>query len=135
MNYYLHVLRNYANFNGRARRKEYWMFVLFNFIFIVIAAVIDNLLGLTFAEEIPYGPVYMLYALFTLLPSLAVGVRRLHDVGKSGWWILIGVIPIIGAIWLLVLLVTDGQAGDNEYGPDPKQQERSNDPLTQPETY
>lgn len=134
MNYYLHVLRNYTNFSGRARRKEYWMFVLFNFIFVVIAAVLDNVLGLTFAPGIPYGWIYLLYTLFVLLPSLAVGVRRLHDIGKSGWWLLIALIPLIGGIWLLVLLVTDGNAGDNEYGPDPKQAERIN-PLSHPETY
>src|SRR5690349_17627802 len=135
MNYYLQVLRNYANFNGRARRKEYWMFVLFNFIFLILAAALDNLLGITFADEIPYGPVYLVYGLFTFLPSLAAGVRRLHDTGKSGWWLLIAIIPIIGGIWLLVLFVTEGTAGDNEYGADPKAAERNNDPLAQPETY
>ena len=86
MNWYLLVLKKYADFNGRARRKEYWMFVLFNIIFAVAAMVLDNLLGLNF-DPIPYGTIYMLYALATLIPSLAAAVRRLHDIGKSGWMI------------------------------------------------
>jgi uncharacterized membrane protein YhaH (DUF805 family) len=120
MNWFLLVLKKYADFNGRARRKEYWMFVLFNIIFAVAAMIVDNLLGLTFGA-IGYGVVYMLYALATLIPGLAVGVRRLHDIGKSGWMILIALIPIIGAIWLIVLLVTDGEPGANQYGANPKQ--------------
>lgn len=119
MNWYLHVLRNYAVFSGRARRKEYWMFALFNVLFGIALMVADNVLGLA-VEEIGYGPLYGLYTLFVLLPSLAVLVRRLHDVGKSGWMVLIVFIPLIGAIWLLVLLVMDGQAGENQYGPNPK---------------
>jgi uncharacterized membrane protein YhaH (DUF805 family) len=120
MNWYLLVLKKYADFNGRARRKEYWMFVLFNIIFAVAAMIVDNLLGLTFGA-IGYGVVYLLYAFATLIPGLAVSVRRLHDIGKSGWMILIALIPIIGAIWLIVLMVTDGEPGANQYGPNPKQ--------------
>jgi len=120
MNWYLEVLKNYAVFNGRARRKEYWMFVLFNVIFAIAAMLVDNLLGLA-SDAIGYGPIYGLYALATLIPGLAVGVRRLHDIGKSGWMLLIVLIPLVGAIWLLVLLATVGQSGANEYGPDPKQ--------------
>jgi uncharacterized membrane protein YhaH (DUF805 family) len=123
MNYYLDVLRNYAGFSGRARRKEYWMFVLFNMIFAIAAMILDNVLGTTISQAgiaLPYGYIYILYALATLIPSLAVGVRRLHDVGKSGWFLLICLIPIIGAIWLLVLLVTDSQPGENKWGPNPK---------------
>jgi uncharacterized membrane protein YhaH (DUF805 family) len=119
MNWYLMVLRKYAEFNGRARRKEYWMFVLFNFIFAIVAAIIDNILGTAF-EGIGYGLIYILYCLAVVVPSLAVLVRRLHDVGKSGWWFWIVLIPIIGAIWLFVLLVTEGNPGDNQYGPNPK---------------
>jgi len=121
MKWYTHVLKNYANFNGRARRKEYWMFFLFNLIFAVCAAVIDNLLGLSSKDMGGYGPIYGLYALATLLPGLAVAVRRLHDVGKSGWFLLVGLIPLIGGIWLLVLMATDSQPGSNEYGPNPKE--------------
>ncbi|SMO84844.1 Uncharacterized membrane protein YhaH, DUF805 family [Saccharicrinis carchari] len=119
MNWYLTVLKNYADFSGRARRKEYWMFVLFNIIFAIVAIVVDNILGITFGV-IPYGPVYLLYGLAVIIPSVAVGVRRLHDIGKSGWMILISLIPIIGGIWLLVLMVTDSVPGDNQYGPNPK---------------
>lgn len=119
MNWYLHVLRNYVTFSGRARRKEYWMFVLFNLLFGIALMVADNVLGIA-VELLGYGPLYGLYTLFVLLPSLAVGVRRLHDVGKSGWMMLILFIPLIGAIWLLVLMVMDGEAGENQYGPSPK---------------
>ncbi len=120
MNWYLEVLKNYAVFTGRARRKEYWMFVLFNIIFAAAAVLVDNLLGLA-SDAIGYGPVYGLYLLATLIPGIAVGVRRLHDIGKSGWMLLIAFIPLIGAIWLIVLMATEGQSGANEYGPDPKQ--------------
>lgn len=121
MNYYLHVIRNYANFSGRARRSEYWYFVLFNVIFCVVAMIADHFAGTTI-DPLPYGYVYLAYALFAFLPGLAVAVRRLHDVGKSGWMILIALIPLIGAIWLLVLLFTDSQPGRNEYGENPKEQ-------------
>lgn len=121
MDWYLKVMKQYADFNGRARRKEYWMFVLFNAIFTVVAMVIDNVAGLKFSPEIPYGFVYALYGLAALIPSIAVGVRRLHDVGKSGWWYLLGFIPIIGTIWILVLFCTEGTPGSNEYGVNPKE--------------
>jgi uncharacterized membrane protein YhaH (DUF805 family) len=120
MNWYLLVLKKYAEFNGRARRTEYWMFLLFHIIVAVAAMLVDNLLGLTFGE-IPYGFIYMAYGLATIIPGLAVTVRRLHDIGKSGWMILVSLIPIIGGIWLLVLMVTDSQPGNNEYGPNPKE--------------
>ncbi|MCH7514874.1 MAG: DUF805 domain-containing protein [Bacteroidetes bacterium] len=120
MNWYLKVLKQYADFIGRARRKEYWMFVLFNMIFSVIAMILDNVLGIAM-EGIGYGPLYGIYLLAIILPSLAVAVRRLHDIGKSGWMILISLIPLIGGIWLLVLLVTDSNPGDNQYGPNPKE--------------
>ena len=120
MNWYLTVLKKYAVFSGRARRKEYWMYVLFNFIFAVIAIILDNVLGLA-SKEIGYGPIYGLYVLATLIPSLAVSVRRLHDIGKSGWYLLVGIIPLIGGIWLLVLMATAGDMGENEYGADPKE--------------
>jgi uncharacterized membrane protein YhaH (DUF805 family) len=120
MNWYLKVLKQYADFSGRARRKEYWVFVLFNMIFGIVAIILDNILGLT-AGELPYGVFYFLYVLAVLIPGLAVFVRRLHDVGKSGWMILIALIPIIGAIWLLVLMVTDSNPGENQYGVNPKE--------------
>jgi len=120
MNWYLQVLKKYAEFSGRARRKEYWMFTLFNIIFLIIAIILDNILG-TAIEDSGYGLFYFLYVLAVLIPGLAVSVRRLHDVGKSGWMILISLIPIIGAIWLLVLMVTDSNPGENQYGPNPKE--------------
>jgi uncharacterized membrane protein YhaH (DUF805 family) len=120
MEWYIKVLKQYADFGGRARRKEYWMFVLFNVLFSIGAIIIDNILRM--ANELTgYGPIYGLYALALLIPSLAVSVRRLHDVGKSGWWLLIGLVPLIGGIWLLVLMATDSTAGSNEYGPYPKE--------------
>lgn len=113
MNWYLKVLRKYADFGGRARRKEYWMFVLFNLIFAIVAAILDSMLG---SSMLIYG----LYGLAMLIPSLAVTVRRLHDIGKSGWMFLIILIPIIGFIWLLILLIKDGDHAENQYGADPK---------------
>ena len=120
MNWYLKVLKQYADFSGRARRKEYWMFVLFNLIFAIVAMILDNILGLT-VGVLPYGVFYFLYTLAVLIPGLAVAVRRLHDVGRSGWMILIALIPLIGAIWLLVLMVADSNPGKNQYGSNPKE--------------
>ena len=121
MNWYLHVLKNYAVFSGRARRKEYWMFVLFNLIFAIVAMILDNVLGLTISKDVRYGPFYIVYALATFIPGLAVLVRRLHDIGKSGWYVLLAPIPCIGGIILLVFAATAGDVGENEYGTDPKQ--------------
>jgi len=121
MNYFLKVLKQYADFNGRARRKEYWTFALFNVLFSVVAVILDNLSGLAM-DGLGYGPIYGLYILAVLVPALAVAVRRLHDVGKSGWMLLIALIPLIGAIWLLVLLFTDSTPGVNEFGPNPKEE-------------
>ncbi|MFZ3073128.1 MAG: DUF805 domain-containing protein [Thermodesulfobacteriota bacterium] len=120
MNWYLTVLKKYAVFSGRARRKEYWMFFLFNILFSILAAILDNVFG-TAIEGVGYGLFYILYVLAVFIPGLAVSVRRLHDVGKSGWMFLIVFIPIIGAIWLLVLMVNDSNPGENKYGPNPKQ--------------
>ena len=107
-------MKNYANFNGRARRQEYWMFVLFNMIFAFAAAAIDYVI---FGAP---GIIYGIYVLGIIVPALAVAVRRLHDIGKGGGWIFISLVPLIGSIWFLVLMVTDSVPGDNEYGPNPK---------------
>jgi uncharacterized membrane protein YhaH (DUF805 family) len=120
MNWYLQVLKKYAVFSGRARRKEYWMFTLFNIIFAAVAALLDNLLG-TAIEGMGYGIIYILYVLAVLIPGIAVSVRRLHDIGKSGWMLLLYLIPLVGAIWILVYLVTDSNPGENEFGPNPKE--------------
>ncbi len=119
MNWYIAVLKKYAVFSGRARRQEYWMFFLFNFIFTGIAMILDNVLGIAI-ESLYYGPIYILYGLAVLLPSLAVAVRRLHDTGKSGWFILVSLIPLIGSIWFIVLMVRDSEPGENQYGANPK---------------
>lgn len=127
MEWYLKVLKSYADFKGRARRKEYWMFTLFNIIAAVVAMIIDKLLGTSFHinvggvdQSLGYGYVYLLYVLIVLIPGFAVFVRRLHDVGKSGWFFFVAFIPIAGAIWLLVLLCTDSQPQTNQWGPNPK---------------
>ncbi|GAT82272.1 membrane protein [Streptomyces sp. F-3] len=112
MYWYLEVLKKYAVFSGRARRREYWMFFLVNFIVGLVLAVIGRVLDL---EILQY-----LYSLAVLLPGLGVAVRRLHDTGRSGWWLLIALVPLIGAIVLLVFLVSDSQPDTNQYGPNPK---------------
>ena len=113
MNWYLKVVKQYADFNGRAHRTEFWMFTLVNFIIMLILAVVDGM--------ITGGLIYALYALAMFLPSLGVGVRRLHDTGRSGWWILVGLIPFIGIIVLIVFWVQDSQPGSNAFGPSPKE--------------
>ena len=129
MEWYLKVMRdNYINFKGRARRKEYWMFTLVYFIILMGCSALDNMLGTVFMMDagplgqisMGYGWVYTICGLIHFLPGLSVAVRRLHDVGKSGWFNLIYFIPIIGIIWLIVLWCTEGQKQDNNWGPDPK---------------
>ena len=119
MSWYLEVLKKYAVFSGRARRAEYWYFVLFNIIVAVVLSLIDTLLG-TFNIMQGDGLLSGLYALAVLIPTLAVTVRRLHDIDRTGWWIFINLIPLIGFIVLLVFAVTDGTPGSNRYGPNPK---------------
>ena len=120
MKWYLKVLKQYDDFGGRARREEYWMFVVINAIFLVSTVILDNILGTVFGE-LNYGLFYFLYIIAMLIPHLAVAVRRLHDIGKSGWMILILLIPIIGEIWLLVLFIRNSEQGENKYGPNPKE--------------
>ncbi len=117
MNYFVKALKQYIDFNSRAHRKEYWMFFLFYIIFAIVASVLDGALGL--ANEMGTGPIGNVYSLALFIPSLAAAVRRLHDTGRSGWWVLIGLIPLVGLIWLIVLLASKGQAGANQYGDDP----------------
>jgi len=114
MSWYLEALRNYAKFSGRARRSEYWFFVLFYLIFGLVAGVVDGLVGSD-------GFVSVIYLLAMFIPSLSVTVRRLHDTDRSGWWLLISFIPLIGAIVLLVFTVLDSTPGQNQYGPNPKE--------------
>lgn len=114
MHYYTDVLKKYADFSGRARRQEFWMFTLFNFAAMIVLIILDFALG-------TYPLFFGIYALATFLPNLAVTVRRLHDLGKSGWWWFISLIPfLIGPIWMIVLTATEGQPNPNQYGPSPK---------------
>ena len=114
MNWYVTVLKKYAEFNGRSRRSEYWYFVL-------ISTVISwALMGLgIFLLDLPF--ISYIYTLAAFIPGVAVWVRRLHDVGRSGWWMLIGLIPLIGFIILIVWAATDSQPGSNPWGPNPKE--------------
>ncbi|MEV4612571.1 DUF805 domain-containing protein [Kitasatospora sp. NPDC049258] len=113
MDWYLAVVKNYVGFNGRARRQEFWMFALFNIIASIVLAIVDGIAGTS-------GLLGGLYSLAVLLPSLAVGFRRLHDTGRSAWWLLIALVPLIGSIILIVFWATEGQPNDNQYGPNPK---------------
>jgi len=111
MGWYLEVLKKYAVFSGRARRKEYWLFALFNFIFVFLLAITDGVLGLT--SDSGQGVLSTVYQLAVLIPSIAVGVRRMHDTDHRGWWLLV---PIVN----LVFSIREGTKGPNDYGPDPK---------------
>ena len=111
---YLNVLKTkYAAFDGRARRKEYWGFTIINISIAIILGIIGGIIKFTFLSVI--------FWLAVLLPSIAIGVRRLHDIGKSGWWLLIALVPIVGALYLLYLMVQDSNPGDNQYGANPKE--------------
>ena len=129
MEWYIKVMRdNYINFKGRARRKEYWMFTLVYVIILMGCTALDNMFGTVFMMDggalgeisMGYGWAYTICGLAHFLPALSLVVRRLHDVGKSGWFYLIILIPLIGIIWLLVFYCTEGQKQDNKWGPDPK---------------
>ncbi|MCM3702821.1 DUF805 domain-containing protein [Paenibacillus macerans] len=115
MQWYLNVLKNYVGFQGRARRKEFWMFALFNYIAVFVLVLVGSFIHSSVGMILGY-----IYMLAVLLPSLAVGVRRLHDIGKSGWMILLGLIPFVGPIIILVFNCLDSEPGDNQYGPNPK---------------
>lgn len=119
MNWYLDVLKKYFVFQGRARRKEYWMFTLFNMLAYIVLMIVEGILGM--GGEGGIGLLSTIYTLAVLLPTLGVSVRRLHDTSRCGWWLLIGLIPIIGGLVLLVFMVLDSQAGANQYGPNPKE--------------
>lgn len=123
MEWYLKVLRQYADFSGRARRKEFWMFYLFNALLMTAISIIGGLMAITTdTPGIMIGIVVLIiiYAAATFIPTLAVIVRRLHDTNNSGWMYCVTFIPMVGSIWLLVLLCTEGTFGENYYGQDPK---------------
>ena len=114
MDWFIGALKKYAVFEGRARRKEFWMFYLFFMLFFVALVFVE--VGLTGDATVLSG----IYFLGTLVPGLAVTVRRLHDIDKSGWWYFISFVPLVGPITILIFLLTEGTTGDNKYGPDPK---------------
>lgn len=113
MNYYFEVWRKYAQFSGRSTRSEYWYFVLFNALAYAAISIAEGIFS-------SGGLLLGFYGLAVLIPSFAVFFRRLHDTGRSGWWWLIGIVPVIGGIVLFVFMVLDSQPGDNRYGPNPK---------------
>jgi len=123
MDWYVKVLKHYADFSGRARRKEYWYFILINFLINMGIAFASGLIGgVSQDPSMASGMIILplLYNLAVFIPSMAVGVRRLHDTNRSGWWLLISMIPLVGAIVLIIFFVEDSQPGSNEYGPNPK---------------
>ena len=115
MEWYLGVWKKFAVFSGRARRTEYWMFVLINFIVLIILAVGDGMMGSKEGVQI----LSLIYNLAVFIPSLSVGARRLHDTDRSGWWQLLWLIPVIGWIVLLVFFCTGGTKASNRFGADP----------------
>ena len=113
-------LKRYAEFTGRSRRKEYWMFTLLAIGIYIVASILDRIAGVNGMIAGRYGPITALVALGLLVPSLAVSVRRLHDSDRSGWWLLLGLVPIVGEIIVLVFMVLEGTRGANRFGADPK---------------
>lgn len=112
MKWFIEVLRKYAVFSGRARRQEYWMFTL------IVSLIYIGLLvlGTALDSEVPE----FVFLAIVFLPSLTVSVRRLHDIGRSGWWVLIGIVPCIGTIVTIIFMATEGERDTNRFGPDPK---------------
>ncbi len=139
MNWYIKVIKNYVTFKGRARRKEYWFFILFNVIISIALTLLDSLLfgetsidnvGILHTVNIDNASILStIYSLAIFLPSLAVSVRRLHDTGRTGWWLLIALIPLVGAIVLLIFMVQDSKPGTNQFGANPKEF-TANNPFT-----
>ncbi len=117
MNWYLKVFKHYFDFSGRARRKEYWMYILFHFFFTIATIFLDTLLATEINEV---GFFYLIYIVLNIIPGIAVSVRRLHDIGKSGAMLLINLIPFVGPIWFLILTCMEGQSKPNKWGDNPK---------------
>lgn len=113
MNGYLNTFRKYAVFSGRARRREYWTFIIVNMLIVLLLSRIDQALG-------SHNALGVIFGLVAFLPALAVAVRRLHDTDRSGWWLLFGLLPLVGALVLLFFKTRNGDAGSNQYGADPK---------------
>lgn len=119
MKWFLMAVKKYATFSGRAQRAEYWYYTLFYILIYLGLSAIDSLTG-TYDAGAGMGLLSGIMGLALIIPTLAVSIRRLHDTGRSGWWLLIGLIPLVGAIVFLVFTVQDSTVGDNEYGPNPK---------------
>ncbi|WP_442499512.1 DUF805 domain-containing protein [Methylobacter sp. sgz302048] len=120
MNWYLEAVKNkYAVFDGRAQRQEFWYFMLFYLLIYFALSVVDQVTG-AFNEQTGTGLFSGIYTLAMLVPSLAVGARRLHDTGRSGWWQLLSLIPVLGVLVLIFFFAQDSQPGDNQYGSNPK---------------
>ena len=120
MSWYISVFRNYDDFSGRARRKEYWLFLLINMAVMCVAAILDYVVGTH--EVTRFGVLGLLWLAAIVVPSWAVGVRRLHDSGRSGWWLLVSLVPFIGPLAIIVLILLPGTPGENEYGRNPRPQ-------------
>lgn len=122
MNWFLDVIKNkYATFTGRARRQEFWMYVLVVVIIEIVLSILGGILGsISGALGTIISVIGGLFGLAILVPTLALWMRRLHDTGKSGWWLLISLVPVVGSIVLLIFALLDSQPGDNQYGPNPK---------------
>ncbi len=116
--WYMLALRRYVDFAGRSRRREYWFFALGNVIIAIVLMLIERMLGMASGG---YGILTIIFELAILVPSIAVSIRRLHDTGRSGWWILIAFVPILGALVLLYFMLLDSEPGMNAYGPNPKE--------------
>ncbi len=112
--WYVKPFEKFIEFSGRSRRKEFWTFVLVNLGISIVLNALDGVIGL-------FGIIATLFSLAILIPSIAVGVRRLHDTGRTGWWLLLGFIPLIGLIVLIYFYVQDSEPGSNQYGPNPKE--------------
>jgi uncharacterized membrane protein YhaH (DUF805 family) len=119
MDWFLKALKNYTAFSGRAQRSEYWYFALFYLLIFIGLAIVDAITG-TFSESAGVGLLTGLFALAMLIPSLSVTIRRLHDTDRSGWWLLIGIVPLVGGIVLIVFCAQDGTPAENRFGANPK---------------
>ena len=124
MGWYLIAIKNYAGFGGRARRKEYFYFQLFNFIIIIVFLLLDILIY-NISDENLLGIFTGAYSLGIFIPNIAVTFRRLHDTGRSGWWLLINFVPMVGTLIYLFFLFSDSQPEENQYGPFPKSEMKS----------
>lgn len=119
MKEFLDVFKKTFDFSSRSRRKEYWMFMLWVFIFTIVLAIVEYATGLIIEPDI--GILTTIFSLVILIPSISVTVRRLHDIGRTGWWILLGLIPLLGWIVLFIFTLLNSESGSNKYGPNPKE--------------